>query len=143
MLLAEVCQGWAVNTGISQAPNHLQKLVCYPVAVIWAVGGLESARAFFQRLELPFDEKFNEWDANPKGFLQMKAQALTPPRKPSYKVKKIEGSAHEPIVTVEVSVPTLGTVEATAISKSAAEVAAAAALLAKLQERNDSSEHED
>ena len=40
MLLAEVCQGWAVNTGISQAPNHLQKLVCYPVAVIWAVGGL-------------------------------------------------------------------------------------------------------
>ena len=134
------------NVGAHEIPPHAKLLADALETImgaIWLDGGLESARAFFQRLELPFDEKFNEWDANPKGFLQMKAQALTPPRKPSYKVKKIEGSAHEPIVTVEVSVPTLGTVEATAISKSAAEVAAAAALLAKLQDRNDSSEHED
>lgn len=134
------------NTGAHEIPPHAKLLADALEAVmgaIWLDGGLAAAQAFFLRLGLRFDEKINEWDANPKGFLQMKAQALTPSRKPVYKVRDVKGSAHAPIVTVEVSVPTLGAAEATAISKSAAEVAAAAALLAKLQEQKDPAVDED
>lgn len=124
------------NTGAHEIPTGAKVLADAMEAVmgaVWLDGGLEAVQAVFAELDLPFKEKLNEWDANPKGFLQVKAQSLRPPRKPVYTVVKTEGSAHEPIVTVHVAVPDLGEAEATAISKSGAEVAAAAALLEKLQ----------
>ena len=102
------------------------------MGAVWLDGGLPAARAVFAVLDLPFKESFNEWDANPKGYLQVKAQAMHPPRRPVYEVTQMGGVAHAPIVTVRVSVHGLGEAVATAGSKSAAEVAAAAALLEKV-----------
>lgn len=123
------------NTGAHELPTGAKVLADAMEAVmgaVWLDGGLAAAQTVFAKLDLPFEGKLNEWDANPKGYLQVKAQSLRPPRKPVYTVVKTEGSAHEPIVTVRVAVPDLGEAEATAISKTAAEVAAAAALLEKL-----------
>ena len=102
------------------------------MGAVWIDGGLPAARAVFTVLDLPFRESFNEWDANPKGYLQVKAQAMHPPRRPVYEVTQVSGVAHAPVVTVHVSVHGLGDAVATAGSKSAAEVAAAAALLEKI-----------
>jgi len=123
------------NIGAHEIPPHAKLLADALEAVmgaVWLDGGLEACRTVFRRLDLPFDAPFNEWDANPKGFLQIKAQSCHPPRKPVYEVLSITGSAHEPVVTVRANVEGLGAATATAISKSAAEVAAAAALLEKL-----------
>ncbi len=126
------------NIGAHEIPPHAKLLADALEAVmgaVWLDGGLDVARGVFTRLELPFDEKFNEWDANPKGFLQTKAQALH--QKPVYEVLEVKGTAHEPIVTTRVTVKGLGSAEATAISKTAAEVAAADALLEKLKTQHD------
>ena len=104
------------------------------MGAVWLDGGLESARAVFGRLGLPFGEPVDEWDANPKGYLNMKAQACRPVRMPVYEVLNVTGAAHEPVVTVRVTVEGLGSAEATAVSKTAAEVAAASVLLKNLRD---------
>ena len=103
------------------------------MGAVWLDGGLDAARAVFARLALPLDEQFNEWTANPKGCLLVKAQAFHPPRQPVYVVDSVKGPDHAPIVTVTVKVEGLGEATATALSKTAAETAAAAALLAQLE----------
>ncbi|MCQ2389186.1 MAG: putative dsRNA-binding protein [Kiritimatiellae bacterium] len=103
----------------------------------WLDGGLDAARKVFGKLDLPIDEKLNEWSENPKGHLQVLAQARHPPRKPEYVVDKSEGPSHAPTVTVTVSVAGFGSATATAGSQRAAEVAAAASLLEKLEARSD------
>jgi ribonuclease-3 len=95
-------------------------------------GGLTAARHVFERLGLPMQDEPDEWRGNPKGFLQMRAQALRPSRKPFYEVVSMEGPSHAPVVTVRVTVDGIGAATATAGSKTAAEVAAAAALLSQL-----------
>ena len=118
------------NQGAQPPPPHAKVLADSLEALmgaVWLDGGLPAARAVFAVLDLPFKESFNEWDANPKGYLQVKAQALHPPE-----VMQVSGAAHAPVVTVRVSVHGLGEAEATAGSKSAAEVAAASALLEKI-----------
>ena len=102
------------------------------MGAVWLDGGLAAVRTVFAALGLPFKESFNEWDANPKGYLQVKTQAMHPPRRPVYEVTQMSGVAHAPVVTVRVSVNGLGEAVATAGSKSAAEVAAASALLEKI-----------
>lgn len=124
-----------LNQGASPIPPHAKVLADAIEAVMgaaWLDGGLPAARAVFAALDLPFKESFNEWDANPKGYLQVKSQAMHPPRRPVYEVTQVGGVAHAPVVTVHVSVSGLGEAEATAGSKTAAEVAAASALLEKL-----------
>lgn len=126
------------NVGAHELPPNAKPLADALEAVmgaVWLDGGLDAVRGVFSRLELPFDEEFNEWDANPKGFLQTKAQVHH--RHPVYEVTSVKGSAHEPVVTVRVSVEGLGSAEATAGSKSAAEVAAAAEFLKRLSEADD------
>lgn len=125
------------NIGAHEIPPHAKLLADALEAVmgaVWLDGGLEAARAAFLRLPLPFNAAFNEWDVNPKGFLQIKAQAYSHQR-PVYELVEVKGSAHEPIVTMRVTVVGMGSAEATAVSKSAAEVAAASALLQKLQRK--------
>ena len=124
------------NVGAHELPPRAKVLADALEAVmgaVWLDGGLAAARGVFGRLDLPFGEQFDEWAANPKGFLQTKAQACRPARTPVYEVLSVTGSAHEPVVTVRVRAEGLGEAEATAVSKSAAEVAAASALLKKLQ----------
>ena len=79
-------------------------------------------------VELPIEENLNEWSDNPKGHLQVFAQAMKPSRKPVYIVNSIEGPSHAPTVTVTVEVIALGKATATEGSLRKAEVAAAMAL---------------
>lgn len=125
------------NVGAHEIPHQAKLLADALEAVmgaVWLDGGLDAARAVFRRLPLPFDAPFNEWEANPKGFLQIRAQAVSHQR-PVYELLEVRGTAHEPIVTMRVTVVNLGSAVATAGSKSAAEVAAASALLRKLQRK--------
>ena len=102
------------------------------MGAVWLDGGLDAALTVFKRLDLPIMEKLNEWASNPKGYLQVRAQALKPPSRPVYEVLKVEGPPHSPTVTARVTVEGLGVAEATAGSKTGAEIAAATALLARL-----------
>lgn len=104
------------------------------MGAIWLDGGMEAAKSFFSRLELPIDEKLNVWSDNPKGHLQVLSQSLKPSRKPVYRVDSATGPSHAPTVTVTVSVQGLGSAAATACSQRKAEVAAAAALLEKIDD---------
>ena len=106
------------------------------MGAVWLDGGLTAAQGVFARLGLPIDAPLNEWVANPKGYLQVKAQAHKPPTRPAYETLKTEGPSHAPIVTVRVTVEGLGEATATAGSKTAAEIAAAAALLEQLDKLN-------
>lgn len=118
---------------LSRRAKPLSDAVEAVMGAVWLDGGLEAARQVFRRLELPIDAELNEWSANPKGFLQVKAQSMRPPRKPVYTIESVTGPAHQPKVTITVEVEGLGKATATAISKTAAEVAAADALLTQLK----------
>lgn len=99
------------------------------MGAVWLDGGFEAAKSVFGRLELPIDEKLNEWSDNPKGHLQVISQSMKPSRKPVYTVDSVKGPPHAPIVTVTVEVAGLGKATATAHSLRKAETAAATALL--------------
>lgn len=123
------------NAGAAEIPPRAKVLTDALEAImgaVWLDGGLDAVRTVFKRLDLPKEDAFDAWRTNPKGFLQVRAQAMKPARRPIYEVVRSVGAAHAPIVTVKVSVPGLGEAEATAMSKSAAEVAAAEALLRSL-----------
>lgn len=124
------------NAGAAPLPPHAKVLADALEAVmgaVWLDGGLEAARSFFDRLDLPIDDKLNEWGANPKGHLQVLAQAMKPSRHPVYTINEVKGPSHAPIVTVTVEVHGLGKATATAGSQRQAEVDAAAALLTQLE----------
>ena len=125
------------NVGAHELPPRAKVLADALEAVmgaVWLDGGLEAARGVFGRLGLPFEQKVDEWSVNPKGYLNMKAQACHPSRTPVYELLGMTGPAHEPVVTVRVRVEGLGEAEGAGGSKSAAEVAAASALLTKLRD---------
>ena len=92
-------------------------------------GGMRAAKAVFDALSLVDLARDAEWTENPKGELQMRAQAMTPPRHPSYRLLRTEGKAHEPVFTVEVTVEGIGSATASARSHKEAESRAAARLL--------------
>ena len=126
------------NAGAAELPPRAKALTDALEALmgaVWLDGGLDAARVVFGCLDLPREASaLDAWGANPKGFLQVKAQAMKPSRKPVYEVLRSVGAAHAPVVTVRVHVQGMGEAEATAVSKSAAEVAAAEALLRKIEE---------
>ena len=74
----------------------------------------------------------DDWAGNPKGALQVRSQALTPPRLPVYILKSVEGKAHSPVFNVKVEVEGLGAAEASAYSRKEAEALAASRLLESL-----------
>ena len=92
-------------------------------------GGFPAARAVFERLGLTANAEEGEWNGNPKGELQVRAQAMRPPRHPEYTLVATAGKAHEPVFTVKVSIEGLGEATATARTHKAAEARAAARLL--------------
>ena len=125
------------NAGAAPLPPHAKVLADSLEAVmgaVWLDGGLEAARKVFVQLELPIDEKLNEWSANPKGHLQVLAQAMRPSRQPVYTTDSVTGPSHAPTVTVTVEVHGLGKATATADSLRRAEVAAAEALLTSIEQ---------
>ena len=92
-------------------------------------GGFDAAREVFEALALEANVEENEWSGNPKGELQVRAQAMRPPRHPEYTLLSTAGKAHEPIFTVKVFVEGLGEATASARSHKAAEAKAAAELI--------------
>ena len=124
------------NRGASSPLSANAKTVADAVeAVIGAAyldGGFDAARTVFEALGLSPDAPGVAWEDNPKGFLQERAQAMHPPRRPVYALVKTEGTSHSPTFTVKVSVDGVGEAEASAGNHKEAETRAAAALLRKI-----------
>ena len=121
------------NKGAAELPPNAKTLADAVEAVIGAAyldGGFEAARQIFAALQLTDRAAENEWCDNPKGELQVRAQAMKPPRHPSYELLKTEGKAHEPVFTVRVTVEGWGSTTAAARTHKEAEAQAAARLLA-------------
>ncbi len=95
----------------------------------WLDGGLPAARHVFSALELEANAAGHVWSANPKGDLQIKAQAMTPPRHPVYELLETKGKAHAPVFVVRVTVEGLGSATAEAGTRKEAESLAATRLL--------------
>lgn len=122
------------GTGLPDFPKNAKVLADAMEAVlgaVWLDGGIDAARHVFDHLELPVKENFDERRANPRLYVQKAAQTMVPPTMPIYEVLSITGPAHAPTITVRVTVRGMGSAEASGRSKSAAEAAAAEALLAK------------
>ena len=120
------------NKGAAPIPANSKTLADAVEAVIGAAyldGGLAAAKTVFDALALADLARDAEGTENPKGELQVRAQAMTPPRHPTYRLLRTEGKAHEPVFTVEVSVEGLGAASASARSHKEAESRAAARLL--------------
>ena len=121
------------NAGAMELPRTAKTLADAVEAILGAAyldGGLAAAKRVFEALELSAHAAEDEWSANPKGELQVKAQAMKPPRHPAYELLKTEGKAHAPIFTVRVTVEGLGSATAEAGTRREAESQAARQLLA-------------
>lgn len=101
------------------------------IGAAWLDGGLDAARTVFEVLALESVAETAAWSDNPKGDLQIKAQAMNPPQHPEYTLLGVEGQAHAPVFTVKVTVTGLGSATARAGSRKEAESQAAAKLLAE------------
>ena len=120
------------NRSAAELPRGSKTIADAVEAVIGAAyldGGLPAARRIFETLALSANAAEDEWSANPKGELQVRAQALKPPRHPAYELLQTAGKAHEPVFTVRVTVEGIGSATASAHSHKQAESLAAAACL--------------
>ena len=120
------------NRGAQQLPRNSKTIADAVEAIIGAAyldGGFAAAQRVFDALALTEKAAESEWSGNPKGELQVRAQAMKPPRHPLYELLKTEGRAHEPVFTVRVTVDGIGSATASARSHKQAESLAAAELL--------------
>jgi len=120
------------NRCATELPRGSKTLADAVEAIIGAAyldGGFPAAQQVFETLALTERAAEDEWSGNPKGELQVRAQAMKPPRHPVYELLKTEGKAHEPVFTVRVTVEGLGSATASARSHKLAESQAAAELL--------------
>ncbi len=100
------------------------------IGAIYLDGGMDAAREVVEELVVGGSCSCRVVGVgNFKGELQIKAQAMRPPRHPVYTLIKMEGKAHDPRFTVKVEVDGLGEATATACTRKAAESAAAHMLL--------------
>lgn len=104
------------------------------IGAAYVDGGLDAAKRVFDALGLSENAETGSWRANPKGDLQIKTQAMTPPRQPVYDLLAASGPAHEPVFTVRVSVDGIGEATACAGNRREAESLAAAELLRSLDQ---------
>lgn len=126
------------NRQASPLPPDSKTVADAVEAVIGAAyidGGFDAARRVFEALQLSAadDAADGAWRKNPKGELQVRAQAMTPPRRPVYEVMDVSGKAHEPVFTVRATLEGVGEAVAKAHSRKAAESLAAAELLEKFE----------
>ena len=125
------------NRAAAPLPKGAKTLADAVEALIGAAyidGGLDAARRVFEALGLGANAAAGEWSANPKGELQVRAQAMKPPRHPVYEILKTAGTSHEPVFTVRVAVDGMGDSVASARTHKEAESLAAARLLRKALE---------
>lgn len=120
------------NHGAAPLAPNAKTLADAVEAVIGAAyldGGLAAASEVFAALELSSAAEKAPWNGNPKGELQIRTQAMKPPRHPEYALVSTAGKAHQPIFTVKVVVEGVGEATAAASSHKEAEAKAAAILL--------------
>jgi ribonuclease-3 len=120
------------NRAAGELPPNSKTIADAVEAIIGAAyldGGFEAAGRVFAALGVEVHDSGGKRTANPKGDLQIKAQAMKPPRQPSYELVSVDGKAHCPFFTVRVSVDGLGEAEAGAPTRREAEARAAAKLL--------------
>ena len=123
------------NRGASSLPKNSKTIADAVEAIIgaaWLDGGMAAARQIYATLSLSAQASADEWLGNPKGELQVRVQALVPPRHPAYELVRTAGKPHDPIFTVKVSVEGVGEAVAQARSHREAESAAAAKLLRQM-----------
>ena len=123
------------NHGAHPLAANAKTLADAVEAVIGAAyldGGLTAAREVFTTLDLPTLAESGAWSANPKGDLQIRAQAMKPPRHPEYTLLSTAGTSNEPIFTMRVFVDGMGEATASARTHKEAESKAAAKLLRQL-----------
>ena len=129
------------NRGAPEPPAHSKTIADAVEAIIGAAyldGGYAAAQKVFETLELEANAHDGEWSANPKGELQVRSQAMKPPRRPEYVLVGTSGQAHKPLFTVKVVVEGLGEATAEAGTRKEAESCAAAILLGRLSDLPDS-----
>jgi len=120
------------NRGAEALPSNSKTLADAVEAVIGAAyldGGLAAARRVFSALNLTANAGVGQWSGNPKGELQVMAQAMKPPRRPRYELIGTAGKAHDPVFTVRVTVEGVGSATASARTHKCAESLAAEKLL--------------
>ena len=120
------------NAGAAELPANSKTLADAIEAVLGAAyldGGFAAARQVYETLGLKANAEVPDWAANPKGELQVRAQAMKPPQHPVYELVNTTGPAHDPVFTVRVTVTGMGEATATAHSHKEAEARAAAKLL--------------
>ena len=120
------------NKSAAELPQNSKTFADAIEAIIGAAyldGGFAAAKRVFDALALEEHAADDAWDGNPKGTLQMRTQAMLPPRRPVYELVDMVGKAHEPVFTVRVTVEGLGSAVASANSRKRAEALAAADLL--------------
>lgn len=123
------------NRHAAALPSGSKTIADAVEAVIGAAyldGGFEAAKRVFAALGISANAGRPEWTANPKGELQVRAQAMKPPRHPEYTLLKTEGPSHAPVFTVRVTVDGIGSAEASASTHKEAESRAASRLLMSL-----------
>ncbi len=126
------------NPGLPDFPKGAKVLADALEAImgaVWLDGGIEAARQVWATLDLPVTENYDERQANPRLYVQKIAQHQRPPQQPLYEVVKMTGPDHAPEIAVRVTIQGIGSAEGAGRSKSAAEVAAAAAFLAQFDPR--------
>lgn len=133
--LAEIGQQWGIaevirlGAGEPLKPAIVADAVEAVLGAIWLDGGREAVKGLVEKAWQPYLELKDEKD--PKSRLQEMVQAEGHPL-PEYVVRVEEGPDHNKSFTVEVR-SALGAATGQGVSKQAAGVAAAAALLAQLE----------
>lgn len=115
-----------------EIPDNSKTLADAIEAIIGAAyldGGIEAAREVYAALELESARVDNEAESNPKGALQIKAQAMKPQRRVVYELIECVGKAHAPEFTVKVTLEGVGEATAKAGNRKEAETLAARELL--------------
>lgn len=120
------------NKGALELPDDAKVLADAMEAIAgaaWLDGGIEAARNVYRNFGLEAQAEEATWVANPKGELQVRAQAMHPHRHPEYEILSVTGASHAPLFTVRVRVDGIGEATGEARTRKEAEAAAAQALL--------------
>lgn len=120
------------NRGATKLAKNSKTIADAVEAIIgaaWLDGGLDAARQIFAALDLSSHACDIDLSTNPKGELQIRAQAMMPPHRPIYTLLRQTGPQHLPTFTVKVEVDGIGAETAQAHNLREAESIAAAKLL--------------
>ncbi|HVB18447.1 MAG TPA: ribonuclease III [Stellaceae bacterium] len=124
-------------SGAARNPSILADVMEAVIAAIYLDGGFAASFAFVERFWEPLIAEMAGPPRDPKTSLQEWVQGRGLPL-PAYEVTATSGPDHLPQFTVAVRVAELGEASAVASSKRAAETAAAAALLGRLDSTSNS-----